>query len=121
MTTDKAKEIAGLNDRFRDKFFVPSFGPKPVPGKIVCTAGIAALPGPLQIEIWGAVSAFSAFDDDNDPHGEHDFGALEIRGAGKVFWKIDYYADGSCTFGAENPADPNSSFRVLTIMLASEY
>ncbi|MBV8771491.1 DUF3768 domain-containing protein [Bradyrhizobium sp.] len=120
MTTTKAQTIASLNDQFRKLFFVPSFGPRPVPGRIVCTSGIAALPGPLQIKIWAAVSNFSAFDDDNDPHGEHDFGALDIEGAGKVFWKVDYYADESCTFGADDPADPQRSFRVLTIMLASE-
>lgn len=39
----------------------------------------------------------------------------------KIFWKIDYYADKSCTEGAEDPSDAARSFRVLTIMLASEY
>lgn len=39
----------------------------------------------------------------------------------KIFWKIDYCADRSCARGSEDPADPTRSFRVLTIMLASEY
>ena len=36
------------------------------------------------------VGAFKDFNADNDPHGEHDFGAFEeVAGAGRIFWKID--------------------------------
>jgi hypothetical protein len=44
-----------------------------------------------------------------------------MAGAGKVFWKIGYYADNSCATGSEDPADPAQTFRVRAIMLASEY
>lgn len=119
---DKAKAIAELNDRFRANFYVPSFDPRPVPGHIVCTRGVADLSPELQIRIWAKVAEFSSFSQElNDPHGEHDFGAFDIDGADTVFWKIDYYADRSCTTGSEDPADPARSFRILTIMLASEY
>src|SRR5271168_3073362 len=37
---EKPQQIPELNDRFRFNFFVPSFGPRPVPGHIVCTSGI---------------------------------------------------------------------------------
>jgi hypothetical protein len=121
MTDHKTTQIAALNDRFRSGFFIPSFGPRLVPGRVVCTSGIAALPPEMQIHIWAAVSEFNAFTGDNDPHGEHDFGAFDVDGYGKIFWKIDYYADKSCTFGSEDPADISQCFRVLTIMLASEY
>ncbi|NKE48636.1 DUF3768 domain-containing protein [Roseomonas frigidaquae] len=67
-----------------------------------------------------AVQTFSAFTGDNDPHGEHDFGAIDLPGVERVFWKIDYY-DPSFEFGSEDPADPKITRRVLTIMLASEY
>jgi hypothetical protein len=60
-----------------------------------------------------------SFTEDNDPHGEHDFGAFEHEGA-RIFWKIDYYAP-DMEHGSENPADPKQTVRVLTIMLASEY
>jgi hypothetical protein len=57
----------------------------------------------------------------NDPHGEHDFGAFYINGVGKISWKIDYYADASCAWGSEDPSDAARCYRVLTIMRAEEY
>lgn len=61
------------------------------------------------------------FSPENDPHGERDFGVI-FYGKHKLFWKIDVYEnDGSFSWGAERPWDPQSSFRVLTIMLASDY
>jgi len=113
MNEDRAKKTAALNDLFRLDFFVPSFGPRPVPGHIVCTRGISALPPEIQINVWGKVSGF---------YGEHDFGAFRMPGVPeKIIWKIDYYADKSCMFGSEDSSDPAKCFRVLTIMLASEY
>jgi hypothetical protein len=85
--------------------YVPCFGPREVPGHILCTRGIAALPPETQICIWVEVTNFDAFTEDNDPHGEHDFGVFDMAGA-KIFWKIDYYNDKSCSFGSEDPADP---------------
>src|ERR1700690_3577062 len=118
VSEDQASKIAVLNDYFRMNFLIPS--QRRVPGQIVCTSGISALPMETQSRIWLDVIRFNAFTEDNDPHGEHDFGAFEVEGAGKIFWKIDYYADRSCRFGSENPAAPEKSFRVLTIMLAAE-
>ena len=61
--------------------------------------------------------AFDAFNEDNDPHGEHDFGAVdEVR----YFWKVDCY-DRATEFGSPDPADPGVTTRVLTIMHADEY
>jgi hypothetical protein len=121
MSEDKAKQIAEQNDLFRLNFFVPSFGPRPVPGHVVCTRGISALPPETQINIWAGVSSFNDFTED-DIYGEHDFGVFRMEGVPeKIFWKIDYYADNSCTFGSEDTSDPAQCFRVLTIMLASEY
>ncbi len=64
--------------------------------------------------------AAGRFTSDNGPHGEHDFGAFDFRGAGKVFWKIDYY-DLTLTGRSENPADQAQTTRVRTIILAREY
>ena len=121
MSEDKAKRIAALNDLFRLNFFVPSSGPRPAPGHMVCTRGISLLPWETQISIWFEVARFSEFTED-DIYGEHDFGAFRMPGVPeKIFWKIDYYADRSCTSGSEDPSDPAQCFRVLTIMLSSEY
>ena len=65
------------------------------------------------------VRSFDAFGEDNDPHGEHDFGAFDLCGE-RLFWKIDYY-DKDLSFGSPEPADPAVTRRVLTIMLASDY
>jgi len=111
MTTDKAPEIAALNDLCRKAMGIA--------GRVFQTSGISALPPKDQSAIREKVETFDAFTPDNDPHGERDFGAFEHNGE-RVFWKIDYY-DGTLTRGSEDPSDPKQTVRVLTIMLASEY
>jgi hypothetical protein len=60
-------------------------------------------------------------DPGNDPHGERDFGVVEFMGR-KIFWKIDVYEnDGTYSWGAEKPWDAAASFRIVTIMLATDY
>lgn len=103
--------IARLNDTLRTTFLT---------GSVVLTTGIRALPDQMQAEIITRVRTYDRFTPDDDPYGEHDFGAFEIEGAGRVFWKIDYY-DLSLCFGSADPADPKQTRRVLTIMLAEEY
>lgn len=66
------------------------------------------------------MATFDTFTADNDPYGEHDFGAFDAGGE-KIFWKIDYYDARDPDLGADNPADPETTERALTIMLASEY
>ena len=104
------ERIAELNDLLRKTF---------IGGRIVITAGIAALPGGDQAAILEKVQTFDAFSPDNNPHGHRDFGSFSHNGQ-RVFWKIDYY-DPFLTFGSEDPADPAKTARVLTIMLALEY
>ncbi len=117
----KSARIAALNDALRARLGVPTFGTPQVPGKFVMTRGIMALSPAHQIELWFRVRDYAAFTDENDPYGEHDFGSLELVAGTRIFWKIDYFADNDCEFGAENPDDPATSFRVLTIMLAQEW
>jgi Protein of unknown function (DUF3768) len=65
------------------------------------------------------VTEFNAFTPDNDPYGEHDFGSFEDGGE-RIFWKIGYY-DQRMEHGSEDPADPDRTYRVLTVMFSSEY
>jgi hypothetical protein len=104
------ERIAALNDSFRRTF---------AGGRVVMTAGVAALAAAEREEIVRVVRTFETFDPDDDPYGEHDFGAIEVSGR-RIFWKIDYY-DATIAGGSEDPADAALTTRVLTIMLAEEY
>lgn len=110
MTNPQSDLIRDLNDAFRSSFMT---------GTVLITSGIRDLPEAIRPRVIEGVRTFSAFTPDNDPHGEHDFGAFTIEGH-KVFWKIDYYAP-DMERGSEDPADPRKTRRVLTIMLAEEY
>lgn len=101
---------ARLNDDFRQGRSA---------GRLFVTPGIIRHSRGAPDHILTRVRQFDAFTTDNDPYGEHDFGALDWNGE-RVFWKIDYY-DRDCSAGSHDPADPNVTTRVLTIMLASEY
>lgn len=88
-------------------------------GTLTLTSGIHDQGRSFVFEVVGAVRIFEAFDRDNDPHGEHDFGALTVAGQ-RIFFKIDYY-DLDLQAHSSDAADPAVTHRVLTIMLASEY
>lgn len=83
------------------------------------TRGVEALGLASLGAILKAVAAFNEFSEDNDPYGEHDFGALRV-GESRLFWKIDYY-DKSLEAASPDPADPDLTVRVMTVMLAEEY
>lgn len=103
-------KIRELNDNLRRTFFG---------GIVVTTQGVAVMDGDTKRRLMREVQNFRDFSEDNDPHGEHDFGSIEMNGA-KFFWKMDYY-DKSMEMGSPNPADPKVTKRVLTIMRAEEY
>jgi hypothetical protein len=79
-TVSTVERIRELNDAFRRTF---------VGGTVMITAGIEALPVEQRRSLLQKVRAFDVFTDDNDPHGEHDFGAVDEGGV-RCFWKIDY-------------------------------
>ncbi|ADY67623.1 DUF3768 domain-containing protein [Agrobacterium tumefaciens] len=66
-----------------------------------------------------AVQAFDDFSPNNDPYGEHNFGAVTLKDA-VFFWKIDYY-DLDLQFGSSDPTDDDVTCRVLTVIRADEY
>ena len=88
-------------------------------GRVMMTAGVDALPPDILASVLSKMREFKDFSPANDPHGEHDFGSLEVNGH-QVFFKIDYY-DLKLEDGSEDPADPTKTTRVLTLMLATEY
>lgn len=105
-----ADRIRVLNDNFRTTF---------VGGRVVMTHGVNEMQLDTRARIIIAVQSFEQFTPDNDPHGEHDFGSFAVDGE-TYFFKIDYYAL-DMVGGSEDPADPEVTTRVLTIMRAEEY
>lgn len=103
-------DIATLNDTFRKTF---------TGGQVLLTAGIAAMSSEDKANIISMVQNFNDFNEGNDPYKEHDFGSFDYKG-NKIFFKIDYY-DLNNQYMSENPANPDITNRVLTIMLAEEY
>ena len=108
--TARAARICDLNDAFRTTL---------EGGQIVITGGVVARGLAFHREMIAQIRGFASFEADNDPYGEHDFGALTVRGK-KIFFKIEYF-DRDLTYGSPDPADPSVTARVLTIMLAEEY
>lgn len=101
----KAAKIAALNDEHRRRM-----------DEYVVTSRAIEMYD-FEKEILTKVRSFSDFTEDNDPYGEHDFGAFTVGGV-KLFWKIDYY-DAELKAWCD-PLSPECN-RVLTIMLAEEY
>ena len=106
----KIKKIRELNDKLRQNFSG---------GRVLITQGIAELPNDKQLAVIEKVRNFSNFNQNNDPNGEHDFGAFDFEGT-SCFWKIDYY-DVDYQYLSLDPSDETITNRVLTILLAEEY
>ena len=125
--SEQTARIARLNDLARSAMGVAC--------KAVATVGFRSLPEADQSRVRELIETFDAFTEDNDPHGERDFGTIYQLGDGqwtterprvredereRVFWKLDYY-DRDLRFASEDAADPARTRRVLTIMLSDEY
>lgn len=110
MNVERRARICVLNDQLRRY---------QIGGRIMLSRGVVAL-GPTGVQIaLREIAMIDHFDENNDPHGEHDFGSVVLAGR-RLFWKIDYY-DLTLTAGADDPANPETCTRVLTVMLAEEY
>lgn len=106
----RGEVIARLNDALRKSLSG---------GHIMVTRGVRALDGVNSRAMLRALATYDAFDADNDPHGERDFGDIELCGT-TLLWKIDYY-DRELTYASPDPADESKTVRVITVMLESEY
>ena len=124
---EQTTRIARLNDMARQAMGVACTA--------VETVGFRSLPEADQSQVRELIETYDAFDEDNDPHGERDFGCIYQLGDGRwtterprirddererVFWKLDCY-DRDLRFGSEDAANPAVTRRVLTIMLSDEY
>lgn len=127
MSAGQRERVATLNDRARQAMGLAC--------TVVATIGFRSLPDADQSRVRELIETFDAFDDDNDPHGERDFGVIHQLHDGRwatarapelgapcqrIFWKI-YYYDGDLCFASDDPGNPAVTRRVLTIMLATEY
>jgi hypothetical protein len=113
MADDRAASarVREFNDQFRKSPLLH--------GRALVTRGVAGNGNDFVARAMSAVEAFSDFNTENDPYGEHDFGSFELDGE-TLFWKIDCYEKGS-DYTAETRDKPETTDRVLTVMLASEY
>lgn len=110
MTSELRARIRALNDQFRRDL---------QGGTILLTHGVRSLGSGFVEEALLAVARFNDFTEANDPHGEHDFGLIQIDDQ-SLFWKIDYFDEG-LSAAADDPSNPDTCHRVMTIMLAEEY
>ena len=124
---EQTARIARLNDLARNAMGVACTA--------IATVGFRSLPASDQSCVRELIETYDAFTEDNDPHGERDFGTIYQLGDGqwtterprlsedereRVFWKLDCY-DRDFRFDSEDAANPAVTRRVLTIMLAEEY
>jgi len=108
--SERTEQICTLNDQLRQTMST---------GLVIITPGVAALGAEPVQRIVKTISVYDDFCRANDPHEEHDFGVFEAEGQ-TIFFKIDYY-DNSLSHHSPDPADPNVTKRVITIMLSEEY
>lgn len=108
--SERTDRIRQLNDQFRKGRGA---------GRVHCMGDLALEDPDFQYRALEAVVSFNAFDQGDDPYGEHDFGAFDLDGK-RLMFKIDYYNLG-LDAGADDPADPKTCCRVMTIFYAHDY
>jgi hypothetical protein len=108
MTGPNTQRIRELNDQARQTL---------TGCRVLITPGMLALDATAAI--LALVQQYSDFTPDNDPYAEHDFGSFKFLGE-TIFWKFDYY-DLDLTMHSLDPAEPDVTARVLTVLLGSEY
>ena len=107
-------KIAEINDKFRAAVLTEP----QKDGRCVLTQSVHFLDPDVKMSILAKVKTFNKFTEGDDPYGEHDFGVIEDLP--RAYFKIDYYADETMEFGAEDK-DKETAYRVLVIMLADDY
>ena len=131
MTQINYEKIAKLNDELRSKILsfdkYHNLGALRFKDKIVLSHDVSKMSEEDQTEILEIVRDYKTFSEDNNPHGERDFGAFSFCSNDSIyetperyFWQINYY-DNDLKYHSKDATDPSQTTRVLTIMKASEY
>jgi hypothetical protein len=95
-----------LNDAFRTTFRG---------GRILLTASVVELPEMVKAAALDQVSAFTDFNEGNDPHEEHDF--IKFESVQSRFHLLDYLLRLKLEFGSPDPSDPSVTARVGTLQI----
>lgn len=95
-----SEQLARINDALRANLvFIPSNLKRDgVRGQLMLTRTVADLPAEQMRQLFMRVAAFNDFTEENNPHGERDFGSIELFGE-RWFWKFDYYDENLEAFG----------------------
>ena len=116
----KIEKIALLNDELRKKLITGELFKADSKDKAYITRGASVFAnGMNRIQFLNNVALYRNFTEDNNPHGERDFGNFMYQKE-KIFWKIDY-KDNAMMYHSPDASDPSQTIRVLTIMKASEW
>jgi hypothetical protein len=116
----KIEKIALLNDELRKKLITGELFKADSKDKAYITRGASIfVNGMNRMQFLNNVALYRNFTEDNNPHGERDFGNFMYQKE-KIFWKIDY-KDNSMMYHSPDASDPSQTIRVLTIMKASEW
>ncbi len=115
----EAATIAAQNDAFRKSIMFFNDTEDTPKGQFVMTSGVSAMGSDARLSATRQVAAFEAFTPDNDPHGWHEFGAVEVFGT-TIWFKVDLY-DVNYEMGSDAPTDLEQTRHVLTLLLPSEY
>jgi len=117
----EATAIAAQNDACRRLACLGISPDRPIQGRMHVTQSLMAAGDGFMAEAVKATGEFDTFEPDNDPEGWHDCGSVTIRGE-TVVWKLDHYeAASDFRYGAETPDNPQTTMRVLTIMMARDW
>jgi hypothetical protein len=106
-TSEKIRE---LNDTLRRTF---------MGGQIMLSSGVAALGDETKTKVLTAFREFDAFNDKNNPHGEHDLCNFEIDGH-RILAQCDYY-DTDMRYLSDDPSNSRITKRVWTLCISEEY
>ena len=115
----QAAIIAEQNDAFRKSACGYPSGEDVPEGRLLMTQGLSAEGPAFHMLLLERVALFDKFSFENDPHGWHDFGEVDVNGK-RVWFKFDLY-DTDYEMGSDVPHDPSQTRRVLTLYLPEEH